>query len=294
MKIVFIGTVQFSYDALTCVLQEGGNVVAVITQNEAGINADFKDIEPLCDKNNIPCMKTDNINSSKVHNWVNAFVPDIAFCFGWSQLIKKELISMMPMGIVGFHPAMLPANRGRHPLIWALLLDEMDITGSTFFFIDEGADTGDILSQKRVPIFYKDKAIDLYNRVTEQALKQIKEFLPHLQQGTYKKIPQDASKANTWRKRTKKDGLIDFRMSSRAIYKLVRALSYPYVGAHVEYKGQEIKVWDACEILDRYNNIEPGKVIEVKDKGIVVKCYDYAIWIDASGFASLPLIGDYL
>ncbi|MCK5099418.1 MAG: hypothetical protein KAR45_15020, partial [Desulfobacteraceae bacterium] len=206
--------------------------------------------------------------------------------------------SLMPMGIVGFHPALLPKNRGRHPLIWALILDKIKFTGSTFFFMDEGADTGDILSQGKIPLYYKDKAIDLYNRVTEQALKQIKEFLPQLQKGTYKRIVQDNSSTNTWRKRTKKDGLIDFRMPSRAIYKLVRALSYPYVGAHVEYKGQEIKIWNAGEILEGYRdiglNIEPGKVIEIKNKSIVVKCYDNAIWIDSSGFAALPLIGEYL
>ncbi|MCK5541283.1 MAG: hypothetical protein KAI40_01220 [Desulfobacterales bacterium] len=298
MKILFIGTVQFSFDALESILKEGGNVVAVITQDKAGINSDFKEIEPLCEKNKIPCMKTDNINSSKVQSWVKNFAPDLAFCFGWSQLIKMELMSLIPMGIVGFHPALLPKNRGRHPLIWALILDKMEFTGATFFFMDEGADTGDILSQKRVPIFYEDKAIDLYSRVTEQALKQIKEFLPKLQKGTYRRIVQDNSTTNTWRKRTKKDGLIDFRMPSRAIYKLVRALSFPYVGAHVEYKGQEIKIWVAREVSDGYSNIEldiePGKIIDVKDNGIVIKCYDNAIWIDSSEFASLPLIGEYL
>ncbi len=294
MKILFIGTVKFSYDALECILQEGGNVVAVVTQDKKGINADFKDLEPICKKHNIPYMKTDNINSNKVLNWVKDFTPDIAFCFGWSQLIKKELMSLPSMGIVGFHPAMLPANRGRHPLIWALVLDEMDSTGSTFFFMDEGADTGDILSQEKIPIFYEDKAIDLYKRVTEQALKQIVEFLPKLQNRTFKKIVQNNSNANTWRKRTKKDGLIDFRMPSRAIYNLVRALSHPYVGAHIEFKEQEIKVWDAREIIDENNNFEPGKVIDIKDNGIVIKCYDNAIWIDSSEFTSLPLVGEYL
>lgn len=298
MKILFIGTVQFSFDALECILKEGGNVVAVITQEKAGINSDYKDIRPICKKRDIPCMETDNINSDKVQNWVKKSAPDIAFCFGWSQLIKKELMSLIPMGIIGFHPALLPKNRGRHPIIWALILDGIKFTGSTFFFMDEGADTGDILSQKKVPLYYEDKAIDLYNRVTAQALKQIKEFLPQLQNGTYKRIVQDNASTNTWRKRTKKDGLIDFRMSSRAIYKLVRALSYPYVGAHVQYKGQEIKVWNAGEILEEYRDIkfdlEPGKVIDIKDNSIVVKCYDNSIWIASSEFTVLPLIGEYL
>ncbi len=297
MKILFIGTVQFSYDALVCILEEGANVVAVVTQDKAGANSDFKELGPLCKKSNIPCIKTSNINSKKIFKWIAEFAPDIGFCFGWSQLIKKELIDLMPRGIIGFHPAMLPANRGRHPLIWALVLGNMDYTGVTFFFMDEGADTGDILSQERVAISYEDKAIDLYKRVTDQALKQIREFLPLLKSRYYTRTVQDSSRSNTWRKRTVKDGLIDFRMSSRAVYNLVRALSYPYVGAHIEYRGREVKIWEASEICDNTyeeSNLEPGKVLDVNKKGIIVKCYDNAVLIDSSQFIIKPLAGEYL
>jgi methionyl-tRNA formyltransferase len=63
------------------------------------------------------------------------------FCLGWSNLLKAEILKAAPLGVIGFHPAALPANRGRHPLIWALGLG-LDETATTFFFMDKGADRG--------------------------------------------------------------------------------------------------------------------------------------------------------
>ena len=79
------------------------------------------------------------------------------------------------MGVLGYHPAELPKNRGRHPIIWALVLG-LKRTASTFFFMDEGADTGDILSQYKINISKNDNAETLYNRIIEVAMKQVDEF----------------------------------------------------------------------------------------------------------------------
>ena len=67
--------------------------------------------------------------------------------------------------------------------------------------------------------------MSLYNKIIEIAKKRLEELLPDLYRFSYKRIPQDHSKANYWRKRTEDDGKIDFRMSSRAIYNLVRGLT---------------------------------------------------------------------
>ena len=78
---------------------------------------------------------------------------------------------------MGYHPASLPENRGRHPIIWALALG-LKKSASTFFFMEEGADDGDILSQKEFEILYEDDAKSLYEKVTDMALNQIEDFLP--------------------------------------------------------------------------------------------------------------------
>lgn len=293
MKILFIGTVEFSYKALEKIIELDANIVGVCTKKLSSFNSDFVDLIPLCQKNKIPCHLVDNINSKENIEWIKTLDLDIIFCFGWSSLIKKELLNLPRMGVVGYHPAALPQNRGRHPLIWALALG-LKKSASTFFFMEEGADDGDILSQEEFDILYEDDAKSLYRKVSNVALGQIEEFLPKLQNNNFQKIQQNHNKANVWRKRGKYDGKIDFRMSSNAIYNLVRALTKPYVGAHIEYKGQDISIWKVEEVEFSKNNIEFGKVLKSDTKSITIKTYDSAIKITEHNFKEIPKVGEYL
>lgn len=80
-----------------------------------------------------------DINHLNNISWIKALSPDILLCFGWSSLLKEELLRIAPMGVLGYHPAELPYNKGRHPLIWAKVLG-LEETASTFFFMDQTAD----------------------------------------------------------------------------------------------------------------------------------------------------------
>ena len=293
MKIVFIGNVLFSKYALEKVIELGGNVVGIVTKEKSSFNSDFVDLSEIAKKNNIDYLYVENINEAKNVEWIKNKKPDVIFCFGFSSLIKKEILEIPKLGVVGFHPTKLPQNRGRHPLIWALVLG-LKKSASTFFFMDEGADSGDILSQREFEIFYEDDATSLYKKVTNIALSQIKDFLPELEKRTYTRIKQDNIKANYWRKRNKRDGVIDFRMDSYNIYNLVRALTKPYVGAHLVYNDKEIKIWKVKEEKCNLYNIEPGKILEVIDNTILVKCGKDAIRIIEHEFDDLPKIGEYL
>lgn len=293
MRVVFIGTVEFSKSILLKLIDLNVDVVGVCLKRKSNFNSDFADLAPVCAANDIPIRYTKNINSSESINWISSYNPDIIFCFGWSSLIKSEILSLPRMGVLGFHPANLPMNRGRHPLIWALFLG-LQKTASTFFFMDEGADSGDILSQSEIVVSDYDDAKSLYEKVTNVALKQVEGFIPLLKSGKYTKIPQNNSNANYWRKRSEPDGKIDFRMSSDAIYNLVRALSKPYIGAHIEFNNEKIKVWKVTKETDNKINYEPGKVLNVRDNIITVKTYDSVINIIDHDFIMLPSVGDYL
>lgn len=293
MKILFIGTVEFSYKALEKLIELKAEVVGVCTKAKSNFNSDFADLIPLCKENKIPYKFIDDINSKENIEWINTLNPNIIFCFGWSNLIKKELLNLPIMGVIGYHPALLPQNRGRHPLIWALVLG-LKQSASTFFFMQEGADDGDILSQEEFEILYEDDAKSIYSKVSKLALNQIEDFLPKLQNNNFQRIKQNHDKANIWRKRGSADGKIDFRMTSNAIYNLVRALTKPYIGAHIEYKGQNISVWKVEEINFDKNNIEFGKVLENDGNTITVRTYDKAIKIIEHDFKELPKVGEYL
>ena len=293
-KILFIGTVEFSYRALLALIENKFDIVGVLTKGESNFNSDYYDLTPLAKVNNIPIFYRTKDNKDEIISFINSKNPDVIYCFGWSHIITKNILSIPKHGVIGFHPAELPNNRGRHPIIWALFLG-LKQTASTFFVMDEGTDTGDIISQEKIKIV-DDNAFSLYNKIINVALKQIVSFSLELEtKGVFlEKIKQDKTEGNFWRKRTKNDGKIDFRMTSRAILNLVNALSKPYVGAHLEFQKKEIKVWSVREEkIDRLN-FEPGKVLEIDGSDLIVKTYDGSIRIIDHEFDQLPLKGQYL
>lgn len=293
MKIFFIGTVEFSRQSLEKLIAINAHIVGVYTKKASSFNSDYADLAPLCLQHGIPYRQGDNINTEESLEWIRSFTPDIIFCFGWSSLLKKPLLDLAPMGVVGYHPAALPHNRGRHPIIWALALG-LTQSASTFFFMTEEADAGDIISQEFFDIDYTDDASSLYKKISCLALRQMEMFVPALQKGLYDRLPQHTIPSNTWRKRGERDGLIDFRMSTRAIYNLVRALTKPYVGAHIVYQGQPVSIWKVEEHTDLRHNLEPGKILSVDETGITVKTYDGAVKILEHDFRQKPTVGEYL
>jgi methionyl-tRNA formyltransferase len=293
MRVVFIGAVQFSRDALLATVAAGADVVGVCTLESSPANADHVDLSGVCRERGIDCRYTPDINADDTIAWIRSLHPDVVFCFGWSRLLRRPLLESAPLGVIGFHPAELPANRGRHPLIWALALG-LTRTASTFFFMDESADAGDILAQRPIVIGDDDDATTLYRKMTLTALAQIAEFVPRLADRTFTRTPQDATRANTWRKRGRADGQIDWRMSARSIRNLVRALARPYPGAHFVHAGRDVKVWSAEVVPGTPDHVEPGKVLEVAVAGPLIACGEQAIRLVGIDSAVSLIPGEYL
>jgi methionyl-tRNA formyltransferase len=247
----------------------------------------------LCERHGIPFRRGADANSAEALLWIQALAPEIVFCFGWSRLLKRDLLEIAPMGVVGFHPAALPQNRGRHPLIWALVLG-MEETATTFFFMKEEADTGDIISQRTILIDQQDDASALYKKVTEIALKQLTELFYQLRAGAVRRVRQDPKLGNAWRKRGPEDGKVDWRMSAESIHNLVRGLTKPYVGAHFFRNGEPVKLWRCKPISHVPKNLEPGKVIRIDESVCAVKCGEGAIvLLETEPIIELEL-GEYL
>lgn len=272
MRILFIGCVESSKIFLETLLEQKADIVGVITKSQSKSNADFVDLAETCIRNNIKYLYVDNINDMNSVEFIRELKPDTGFCLGWSQLLKEEVLSLFPRGVVGFHPAALPNNRGRHPIIWALALGLQE-TASSFFMLDTGADTGKVISQIKIPILYEDTARTLYDKIMNVAAGQLTDLWRKMCEGDVCGIEAESQTGNAWRKRNKNDGKVDWRMAGRNIYNLVRALSEPYVGAHFEYGHEEYKVWETREVSeDGYGNLEPGKIISVSaDETFTVK-----------------------
>ncbi|MGB0383246.1 MAG: methionyl-tRNA formyltransferase [Ardenticatenaceae bacterium] len=279
MRIVFVGTVDFSKHCLQQVLENGGHVVAVLTlpRERARFNNDYADLKPTAISYGVPVYHIDKINDPETITLIRSLQPDVIFVFGLSQLISKEILEIPPLGCIGTHPALLPRNRGRHPLIWALV-EGLTESGLTFFYLDEGADSGDILWQKSFPITLEDDAGTLYDKMKILATQAIQDFLHQLGQGTASRIPQKHSQATYWRKRTAKDGEIHWDAPTIQTYNLIRGLTHPYIGAHSYLNGKKIVIWrtqlPSVSLPTEAKKLPPGSIFTQSDSGFNVRTGD--------------------
>ena len=274
-KIIFIGSVLFSSKILEKIIKMKINIDLVICKKKSPYNSDFFDLSKICIKNNINFKFINDINSTTSLKVIKNTYPDIILCFGWSQILKDKILSIPKNGVIGYHPSLLPFNRGCHPIIWALALG-LKKTGSTFFWMNKKIDDGEIISQKKINITDNDNSNSLYKKIITTSLNQISNFLPKIY--VNKSIKFNFKKNNTptfpnyWRKRKFLDGQIDWRMNSENIYNLIRSLSKPYVGSHFIYNGNIIKVWDSMKKKTSLNNYIPGQIIKINHKFIEIKC----------------------
>lgn len=294
LETAFIGCVDLSEAVLgKLMMMPEIRLSCIITRRASSFNADFRSLEARARQGGTPVLALDGNDQNAMAKYLRERAPQLIFCVGWSYLLTAEILAIPARGVVGYHPAALPQNRGRHPLIWALALG-LNETGSTFFLMDEGADSGPILSQRRLPISTEDDAGSLYASVVVTALKQLDELVPALAAGVATAVPQDHTQANVWRKRDRADGRIDWRMDATAIRNLVRALTRPYVGAHCEVDGKAVLVWKAAIGPPSPANLEPGRVLEIQGRDILVKCYGGSLRLIEHEFDPLPSPGSCL
>ncbi len=273
MKVLFMGCVKSSLRFLEALyFKTEAEIVGVVTKVQSDYNADHVSLHSFCNEEEIDWL--DYQNNDQLAQWVKLKCPDIIYCFGWSYLLPKEVYSIPKLGAVGYHPTLLPQNRGRHPIIWTLVLGLKE-TGSTFFYLDDLPDSGAILNQRKLHLDDYETASTLYSKLLNVGEQQVVELTNDFIKGTLKPIVQDEEKATYWRKRGELDGKIDWRMSSQMIINLINALSKPYGGAHFEYYGKKIKVWRAEEV--EYSNIDnliPGEIVDFGDSFFIIKTSD--------------------
>jgi methionyl-tRNA formyltransferase len=290
-RYIFVGAVEFSARCLDALLDAGANVVEVLSPLEKGINADYRDLSVLAERRGVASRKFKKIADEAEH--VASLKPDLVFVMGLSQILPPALLRAPRIGCLGSHPALLPENRGRHPIVWALA-NGLTQSGLSLLWLDEGVDTGDLWRQREFPIAPDDDAGSVYEKVCCLGTEMLREGLTELETGRVVRRPQDHSRANYWRRRGPADGLIDWRMSSKRICDLVRALRPPYVGAHCLLQGGEVKVWrvqaEPAQELDRF---EPGRVM-LGGPAPIVKTGDGAVRIVEWQSAEAPKEGEYL
>lgn len=223
-------------------------------------------------KHGIPLLETDDINDGVAHQRVKDLGIDLLVVAGWSQLVREPLLSHCRLGAVGLHPSRLPAGRGRAPLPWTII-DGLTSSAVTLFFLNAGADEGDIIEQAPFTVSRRDDVGDVYRKVTSINIELLATYVPKLLAGEVTGRVQDGE-GYWWSKRRPDDGVIDWTKPASALYDWVRALTAPYPGAFTSVSGRRLYI-DTADLAE-WGDGSPGTVLapiwSTGTGGVLVGC----------------------
>lgn len=272
MKIVFMGTPDFAVGALEALVEAGHEVVAVVTQPDKpkgrGKEMQQTPVKACALKYNIEVFQPVKIKTPEAVEVLRGYGADLFVVAAFGQILSKEILDMPKYGCVNIHASLLPKYRGAAPIQWAILDGEKE-TGVTIMQMNEGLDTGDMLTKVIVPIENTDTGESLFDKLAEAGAKLLVETIPQIEAGTLKPEPQEDS-LSTYAKMIKKEmGLIDWKKEAIVLERLVRGMnSWP--SAYTHFNGKTLKVWEAAVEVSE-NKAEPGIVVEVTKNSIKVQ-----------------------
>src|SRR6266540_4112829 len=249
MRIGWIGFHVEGILALRTALERGFRIEAFITLRPdlAAKRSGVADYTCLCWEFEVPLYEIANINDNRSLALLKELSLDVAFVIGWSQIVRSEALKLVRVGMIGAHASLLPHNRGRAPINWALIKGETQ-TGNTLMWLAEGVDSGDIIDQAVIPITSYDTCASLYERVAESNKEMILRVIPKLLAGERPGRPQPYIDELNLPGRRPEDGLLDWSMSDIAVYNFVRALTRPYPGTFSWLDGKRWTIWH-CAVL---------------------------------------------
>ncbi len=271
MKVVFMGTPDFAVGALEAIIKAGHEVTAVVTQPDKpkgrSGQMQFPPVKECAVKYNLPVFQPVKVKEPEAMEELRKFEADIFVVAAFGQILTKEILDMPRFGCVNIHASLLPKYRGAAPIQQAILDGEAE-TGVTIQQMNEGIDTGDIISTVIVPIDKKETAETLFVKLEEAGAQLIVDTLVKIEKGEITPVPQDESKASYVKMMKKTLGKIDWNKEAVVIERLVRGLnSWP--SAYTFFEGKSLKLWD-CDVLEETCDEEPGTVVRVNKDSIDV------------------------
>jgi methionyl-tRNA formyltransferase len=263
MRIGWIGFHVEGVLALKAVLEQGHHIEAVITlkPDKAAKRSGVADYEPICQKFGLPLYEVDNINDEVSIDLLRKLSLDVVFVLGWTQIVRPQALKLARIGMVGAHASLLPHNRGRAPINWALIKGQ-EKTGNSLIWLAESVDSGNIIDQTVIPIGPYDTCASLYERVAESNREMILRVLPKLIAGEKPGRVQPNINEPLLPGRKPEDGLINWSLHNVEVYNFVRALTKPYPGAFSWLNGRRWTIWQSALLPGSdFAGSRPGQVV---------------------------------
>lgn len=244
MRFGFVTCVELGLSCIDQIYAVGGELDLVVTLPDTVAQAKSGRVylDEFCAAHEIDLVKSPNVNDVGVLESIRSHEIDWLFIIGWSQIARSEVLNAPARGVLGMHPTLLPIGRGRAAIPWAIIKD-VEETGVTLFQLDEGVDTGPVLSQVRIPVEARETATTLYKKVSRAHQTLIQEAWPLLVSDSVRPQPQNHENATIWPGRRPEDGALLPTMSALEVDRMVRAVTHPYPGAFADVQGERIRVW---------------------------------------------------
>ncbi len=266
MKVIFMGTPDFSVGTLEALAEAGHDVVLAVTQPDKpkgrGKEMQFTPVKECALKYQIPVYQPRRVREPKCIEELRKYDADIMVVVAFGQILPKEILEMTPYGCVNVHASLLPKYRGAAPIQWAII-DGEKVTGVTTMQMNEGLDTGDMLLKVEIPIEEKETGGSLHDKLAEAGAKLCVETLEGLKKGEITPVAQGESTTSYAKMLDKQLGDIDWNKSAVEIERLIRGLT-PWPSAYTNWNDKVMKIWDAevsaeCGCCDAI----PGTIVKV-------------------------------
>ncbi|HIZ78748.1 MAG TPA: methionyl-tRNA formyltransferase [Candidatus Lachnoclostridium stercorigallinarum] len=272
MRIVFMGTPDFSVPALEALAEGGHQVIAAVTQPDKpkgrGKAVLMTPVKEKALELGIPVYQPAKVREPEFVELLREMAPDAIVVVAFGQILPKAILEIPKYGCINIHASLLPKYRGAAPIQWAVIDGEKE-TGVTTMFMNEGLDTGDMLEKAAVPLDEKETGGSLHDKLSALGGNLILSTLKGLEAGTLKGTPQ-TDEGTCYAKMLKKSlGDIDWTMDAAAIERLIRGLN-PWPSAYTSLHGKTLKIWDA-DVLDREYGEAPGTVAETSKNALIIQ-----------------------
>ena len=274
MKVIFMGTPDFSVGTLEALIEAGHEVALVVTQPDKpkgrGGKMQYTPVKEVAVAHNIPVYQPKRIREPECIEELRKYNADIMVVIAFGQILPKEILEMTPYGCVNVHASLLPSYRGAAPIQWAVINGEK-VSGVTTMQMNEGLDTGDMLLKVEIPLDEKETGGSLHDKLAEAGARLCVETLDALKAGTVTPEKQGDSPTAYAKMLDKHMGKIDWKMSAKEIERLIRGLN-PWPSAYTRWNENDkgMKIWEA-EVWEEDTQETAGTVVKVEKDGFFVQ-----------------------
>ena len=271
MRILFMGSPKFALPVLKNLIDSQHDLVAIYTQPDKPAGRGNKMTSPaiklFAESLGFKVHQPSSLKDPKILQEASQLNPDLIVVAAYGKLIPKELLLIPRYGCWNLHPSLLPEYRGPSPVVSAIL-DGKITTGVTLMQMDEGLDTGPIISQEKIRIDINESVKKCTEKLFAIGADMLIKNLPDLISGTVISKPQMKAFATTTKLVKKSDGLIDWHTSAEHIIRMERAYR-PWPGIYTKWGNKIVKILEVK--LHRLDQVceSPGKVEKVNDNIIV-------------------------